>query len=336
MDTKGHESAVGEMKDSEPYPGATVWWLRTAQLWDKTHLSLFVWLRVPSWLNCFSPADASGSGGKMRWKVVSNRALGKHRPSAKLVKLTGLKLDREPQKPFMKILRTTLFVLVLLTGVSVATALTPGPTIIRQCPGCKQGLRELTIGSGNSFGAKWWTDGKPDAPMLPMLPELVKCPDCRWLFWMADAKKLSELEGWAVEPKWANAKSTVDPVEDDYLAAARAKGVSRPHQLYARKRAWWLANDAVRERPDRSLTWSGVRRENLEKLSALINEQEECEIILKAEIARELGQFETCAKLLARTFKGKDCESYAAFVRGLALAKKSKVELLPSADKKRP
>jgi hypothetical protein len=106
--------------------------------------------------------------------------------------------------------------------------------------------------------------------------------------------------------------------------------------LYACKRAWWLANDAVRERPDRSLTWSGARRENLEKLSAMINEHEECEIILKAEIARELGQFETCATLLTRSFKEKDCKTYAAFVRELALAKKSKVELLPPADKQRP
>lgn len=233
----------------------------------------------------------------------------------------------------MKILRTMLLALALLAGVSPSLALTPGPTIIRQCPGCKKGLSEITIGSGNTFGAKWWTDGKLDAPGLPLLPELVKCPHCRWLFWRADAKKLAELSWGQDEAKWAKAQSVLNPGEDDYLAAARVKGVSRPHQLYARKRAWWLANDAVRERPDRSLTWSGTRRENLEKLAALINEREECEIILKAEIARELGQFETCAKLLARSFKEKGCESYAAFVRGLALAKKSKVELRPSEDK---
>jgi len=236
----------------------------------------------------------------------------------------------------MKILRTALLGLFLLAGVSRATALTPGPTIIRQCPGCKKGLREFTIGSGNSFGAKWWTDGKMDAPMLPMLPELVKCPHCRWLFWVANAKKLAELSVGANHGKWANAKSMVDPVEEDYLTAAKEKGVSRKHELYARKRAWWVANDTVRGRPESTLVWSGARRENLEKLSALINEQEECDIILKAEIARELGQFEMCAKLLARTFTETGCESYAAFVRGLARQKKSMVELRPPADKKRP
>lgn len=236
----------------------------------------------------------------------------------------------------MKTVRTGLLVLVLLAGLPPARALTPGPTIIRQCPGCMKGLREFTIGSGNSFGAKWWTDGWVSAPMYPMRSQLGKCPHCRWLFWIADAKQLAELAWGLDEAKWARAQSVLDAGEDDCLAAAKAKGVSRTHQLYARKRAWWLGNDAVRARPDRSLTWSSARRENLEKLSALINEQEECEIILKAEIARELGQFETCAKLLARSFKEKDCECYAAFVRGLALAKKTKVELRPPADKQRP
>jgi hypothetical protein len=236
----------------------------------------------------------------------------------------------------MKILQTTLFILLLLACVSPVRALTPGPTIIRQCPGCKQGLCEYTIGSGNSFGAKWWTDGKMDAPGLPMLPELVKCPDCRWLFWMTDAKKLAELSFVDEGGKWANAKSVLDPGEDDYLAAARAKGVSRPHQLYARKRAWWLANDAVRERPDRTLTWTGARRENLEKLAALLSDKDECEVILQAEIARELEQFERCAKLLARPFKEKGCAREAAFVQQLAQAKKSKVALRPSEDTPKP
>lgn len=236
----------------------------------------------------------------------------------------------------MKTLQTVFLALTLLAGVSATSALTPGPTIIWQCPGCRKGLCEFTIGSGNSFGAKWWTDGWVGAPMYPMQSQLVKCPHCQKLFWIADAKQLAKLFSGTDETKWAKVKRVLDPVEADYLAAARTKGVSRPHQLYARKRAWWLANDAVRERPDRTLTWSGARRENLEKLSALIKEQEECEIILKAEIARELGQFETCAKLLTRSFKEKGCESYAAFVRELALAKKSKVELLPALEPKRP
>lgn len=231
-------------------------------------------------------------------------------------------------------LRTALLVLMLAAGASTTPALTPGPLVLLECPGCKQGLREFSIRSGNTIGAKWWTDGKMDAPMMPLRHALGKCPHCRELFWIADAKKLTELGN--SEDKWAKAERLLDPVEEDYLAAAMAKGVPREREIQARKRAWWLANDTVRGRPERTLAWSGARRENLEKLSALINEHDECEIILKAEIARELGQFEACAKLLTRTFTEKGCESYAEFVRGLAREKKSSVELRPSADLKRP
>lgn len=89
-------------------------------------------------------------------------------------------------------LRTVLLILVLVAGASTTPALTPGPTIILECPGCKQGLREFSIGSGNTIGAKWWTDGKMDAPMMPLRHALRKCPHCRELFWSADAKKLAE------------------------------------------------------------------------------------------------------------------------------------------------
>jgi hypothetical protein len=224
-------------------------------------------------------------------------------------------------------LRTALLVLVLVAGASTTPALTPGPTIILECPGCKKGLREYSVGSGNTIGAKWWTDGKVDVPMMPLRHVLRKCPHCRELFWIADANTLAKF--WVPEDKWAKAESLLDPVEEDYLAAAMAKGVTREREFEARKRAWWLANDTVRGRPERTLAWSGARRENLEKLSALINEHKECEIILKAEIARELGQFEACVKLLTRSFTENGCESYAEFVRGLAREKKSSVELRP-------
>jgi LysM domain. len=239
-------------------------------------------------------------------------------------------------KTVLNISRTALCLLVLAAFATTAHALTPGPTIIRECPGCKKPLREFTIGSGNTIGAKWWTDGKVDAPMLRMGPALVKCPHCQTLFWIADAKKLAELS-WsddeATRAKWDKATDYLYPVEKDYLTAAQVAGVSREHELLDRKQAWWLANDESRGRAGRSIIWSSARQENLQKLSALLDEKIEHEVILKAEIARELGQFGVCSNLLA-AFDGKECEceSYATFVRKLAGERKSAVELLPPVD----
>ena len=231
--------------------------------------------------------------------------------------------------------RVGLFFLGLAAYAGVALAMTPGPTIIRECPGCKQPLVEYTIGSGNTIGSEFWSDGKLEAPMLPLGPDLVKCPHCQKVFWIADAKELAEVS-WVDDPakqaKWAKAKELLRPMESEYLTAAQAAGVSREHELLARKLAWWLANDANRRRANRSFAWSGARLENLQKLSALLDGKIACQVILKAEIARELGRFEECSNLLARPFEGEDSgfADYAAFVRRLAADGKIMVELLPT------
>ncbi len=233
--------------------------------------------------------------------------------------------------------RIARILLVVACFARGALAMTPGPTIIRECPGCAKPLTQFTIGSGNTYAAKWWTDGKVDAPMLRKGRELSKCPDCQKLFWIADAKQLAELSFFgekATNAKWAQAKAIQSPVEEDYLTVARAAGLSREHELFAREQAWWLANDANRGRTDGIFTWSGARLENLQKLSALLNEKVDYEVVLKAEIARELGQFETCLNLLARPFRANECECelYAAFIRKLAGEQKSKVEMLPPVE----
>jgi hypothetical protein len=69
----------------------------------------------------------------------------------------------------MKLLPTVLLALAWWGVVLPAWALTPGPTIIRQCPGCKQGSREFIIRSGNTAGAKWWTDGVGEVPALSVI-----------------------------------------------------------------------------------------------------------------------------------------------------------------------
>lgn len=43
----------------------------------------------------------------------------------------------------------------------------PGPTLVRARPECKALAKHEAIQSGNTFGARWWTDGAMDAPMLP-------------------------------------------------------------------------------------------------------------------------------------------------------------------------
>ena len=210
-----------------------------------------------------------------------------------------------------------------------AFALTPGPTIIRQCPGCTNALAQFTIGSGNLLRAEFWTDGFRRAPMWPMLPALVKCPHCQKLFWIEDAKELAQRMGSGGErDPWRNAKEPLEPAESDYLAAAGAANISRAHELYARQRAWWLANDPARADPKQKVEWTEARKKNLTRLAALLDESKDGELIAKAEIARELGDFDRCLQLLGRSVD-KQWADTANLVARLAREKQAQVAKLP-------
>lgn len=232
-------------------------------------------------------------------------------------------------------IRLLLAILVLAMGTIDSRGLTPGPTIIRECPHCKKPLQQITIGSGNNFGAKWWTDGRMVAHGMPIWPGLGKCPLCGTAFWIKDAKILGEI-GWTTvntspddKARWSKAPAVADPGEADLLAAASAPGVTKEREREARRWAWWKANDAVRQKAVRTITWNDAQRKNLERLSTLVDVDEECNVILQAEIARELGQFEVCSKLLAGPFKDTGCGRNAAFIRALARKSNSMVAEYP-------
>ena len=59
--------------------------------------------------------------------------------------------------------------------------------IVRECPHCKAHVVQEETVSGNTIGAKFYTDGKREAKMLPDHPWLVKCPDVQRLFWVDEA-----------------------------------------------------------------------------------------------------------------------------------------------------
>ena len=59
----------------------------------------------------------------------------------------------------------------------------PGPDIYYKCPYCSNVLYHGGMISGNTFGAKFYSDGKMDAPMLPQFPRITKCW-CNNIVWL--------------------------------------------------------------------------------------------------------------------------------------------------------
>ena len=187
--------------------------------------------------------------------------------------------------------------------------------LIRECPHCRAHVVEEQTVSGNTIGAVLFTDGKRHAPMFPDHPQLAKCPVCGGLFWVQEAVEV-DYGFEAAEGK----KKIQAPSEKELLDYLVGQALPRKQEKYLRFRAWWAANDSWRWLPNSTPSFSKEQVKNLKALSALLDESDSDQRIYKAEIARELGNFEECLLLLSYQFEpGYDFA--VSFIRKLAEGK---------------
>jgi hypothetical protein len=194
--------------------------------------------------------------------------------------------------------------------------------IIRECPHCKAHVVQEETVSGNTIGAKFYTDGKCEAKMLPDHPALVKCPACSGLFWVDEAIEV-DMGFDAAKGKMP----VLAPQEKEMLSFLEGPALSKDKEIYLRMRAWWSANNAWRWVPNATPAFSEAQVKNLQALSALLDESEPGQRILKAEIAREMGNFEECLRLLSYQFED-GYEAPVGFIKRLADVKVRGVQTL--------
>ena len=169
--------------------------------------------------------------------------------------------------------------------------------IIRECPHCKAHIVQEETVSGNTIGAKFYTDGKREAKMLPDHPALVKCPACQGLFWIDESVEVDT--GFdAAKGK----QQVLAPLEKELLGFMAGPSLPADKELYVRVSAWRSANDAWRWVPNATPAFSKDQVKNLKALSEMLDGKEPNMRILKAEIARELGEFDECLGLLSHPF----------------------------------
>ncbi len=196
----------------------------------------------------------------------------------------------------------------------------PGRTIIMLCVHCREKFMQPTLMSGNTLGARFWTDGWREAPMLPDQPWLVKCPGCAGLLWLDEAEVAACID--PLEDEGCEHDDTPLyglPTEEDYLRLLSTCELEPEKEREARIRAWWEANHAHRG-DDGSACDAGFsdrQLDNLAKLSGLLNESASEERLMMAEIARERGDFEEAMRLLNKRFPA-DVAPVADAIRSLS------------------
>jgi hypothetical protein len=156
--------------------------------------------------------------------------------------------------------------------------------------------------SGNTFGAKIFSDGKSVAPMLPEFPNLTKCKKCNTFFWLSKIKKIGTYKwGDNENSQWQKAdKAEFLEIEDYFNAISKGIAENKDEELFIRQRIWWSYNDRQRNGKNQFIDDKDETkwRENCNKLILLLDQSDLNQKIMISELKRNLGDFAGCLALI--------------------------------------
>ncbi len=140
--------------------------------------------------------------------------------------------------------------------------------------------------------------------MLPQFPAVTRCMKCSGYYWVRDAPEVGEMNvfvrgGADVPDAWNNAHEVAAlDVEGYHDALQKGLGKTTDQERYLRVHLWWLYNDPGRMGGKVIITSN--YRDNCTQLLRLLSIEDPNDIIMTAEIHRELGDFETAKWWLAK------------------------------------
>lgn len=165
------------------------------------------------------------------------------------------------------------------------------------------------MSSGNTFGARYYTDGKQVAPMMLQIPAVVECQGCKGLFWLGQAEEVAAFDAYGcqtepVDPTWTAAGELREPAANGYLDRLETLRLAEPaRERELRLLAWWRGNDRNREalsaRPECESGNAGGREANMRALLAVLHEAVDEDLLMRAEIHRQLGEFDQSLAVLS-------------------------------------
>jgi hypothetical protein len=178
--------------------------------------------------------------------------------------------------------------------------------VILKRSGSDELVKVTECASGNSHGARYWTDFKPDMPMYKYPDELLRIGEGNEieLFWREDCEEVARISHFESKGgKWDDVEFAEAATESDMMYALAWGIADTPKKEKALRMDFWHAgNDHIRYEGDKKLPQ--VHLDNLKILVGMISGEEPIDRLMKAEIYRELGMFEEALKTLDYKFEG--------------------------------
>jgi len=203
-----------------------------------------------------------------------------------------------------------------------------GPVLVKKCNACSKLISHVTLASGNTFGARLWTDAKMDAPMMPDLPPLVLCPHCRTPVWLNELEELPRQNSGSHEEAYPESPGCQSLEVDDYYAMLTGERLAAEKERYVRLRAWWAGND-LRRGSEAATPLTDREKQNIQALLTFMDDADDNDRLMKADILRELGQMDQ-ARAQLETVMGENLEHIVKFMIVLIERGDTFVQELPS------
>jgi len=130
-----------------------------------------------------------------------------------------------------------------------------------KCPKCEKVIKRRSMLSGNTFGAKQYSDGRMHAPMMPEYPRITECPKCGNIYWLKDEYEVPEYipakkhpfisqEDYDMNEYYARSNMDAKFLEPyQYIIALNRKIYeTSKEEKFLRIRYWWSVNEETSEK----------------------------------------------------------------------------------------
>jgi hypothetical protein len=194
------------------------------------------------------------------------------------------------------------------------------------CPRCRHVFSYMAVGSYNSFGATFYTDGYIEGPMYDDQGRLFRCPQCHGIGWFDEFA----CEDAGEEDDFGSVfEAEVGPIPlehyPDLLDEAPWRGPDE--EKYVRIAAFWAMNMPRRVGAEAPKPFATAEERNLLALLERLGDSPQ-DTLMRAEILREMARFEDCLEVL-KGFDGGELEGIASLIRELAMKGDDRVVAIP-------
>lgn len=187
----------------------------------------------------------------------------------------------------------------------------PGPTYVYQCPNCGNPFTRGSLMSANVGLPTKYSDGKGIFTGYPEIPDQSKCKKCDTIFLISELDEIDLFfPGAEGSSKWEGADmADFLDVDDCFRLLADIPAENSDEELSMRVRIWRRYNDRIRNGENLFVDENDEVRwtENCHKLLSFLNPSDLNDKIMSAEIHRNLGDFDTCLRMM-ESLKDEDLE----------------------------